>query len=118
MVASAQFLIDSEASLRGLQPTPNAATSSHSTKGVVEALDGVELTVNHEPVPALKWPAMTMGFKLAEPALAKGLKTGQRLRFSFMQRGDDYVITAIEPTGPGSPADTHAGHTAASGASR
>ncbi len=109
VVASAQFLIDSEASLRGLQLTPNAASSSHSANGVVEALDGVELTLNHEPVPALKWPAMTMGFRLADPALAKGLKTGQRLRFSFVQRGDDYVITAIEPL---------ASAAAASGASR
>ena len=121
VVASAQFLIDSEASLRGLQPTPNAATSSHSTNGVIEALEGDQLTLNHEPVPALKWPAMTMGFRLAEPALAKGLRTGQRLRFSFTQRGDDYVITGIEPTGPVGPVgpvDPHAGHKAASGASQ
>jgi Cu(I)/Ag(I) efflux system membrane fusion protein len=118
VVASAQFLIDSEASLRGLQPTPNAASSSHSTNGVVEALEGGELTLKHEPVPALKWPEMTMGFKLAKPALASGLKPGQRLRFSFMQRGDDYVITAIEPIGPVGPPDPHAGHAAASGASR
>ncbi len=115
VLASAQFLIDSEASLRGLQPAPNAATSSHSTNGVVEAVVGDELTLKHEAVPALKWPAMTMGFKLAEPALAKGLKTGQRLRFSFMQRGDDYVITAAEPIDSTA---LHTGHSAASGASR
>ena len=74
------------------------------TTGVVGALEGGELTLKHEPVPALNWPAMTMGFKLAEPALAKGLKPGQRLRFSFMQRGDDYLITAVEPVASAAPA--------------
>lgn len=104
VLASAQFLIDSEASLRGLQPAPNAAAGSHSTTGVVEALEGGELTLRHEPVPALNWPAMTMGFKLEKPSLAKGLKPGQRLRFSFMQRGDDYLITAVEPLAAAAPA--------------
>lgn len=115
VVASAQFLIDSEASLRGLEPAPNAARSSHSTTGVIEALEEGEVTLNHAPVPALKWPSMTMGFKLEKPALAKGLKPGQQLRFSFMQRGNDYVITAIEPLASAASAASAA---AASGASR
>ena len=48
-------------------------------------------------MPALKWPAMTMAFKLADPALARGLKQGQSVSFSFDKQGDDYRITAIAP---------------------
>ena len=38
-----------------------------------------------------------MAFKLADPALARGLKPGQSVSFSFDQQGDDYRITAIAP---------------------
>ena len=31
------------------------------------------------------WPAMTMTFRLGEPALARGFKTGDRVRFAFDQ---------------------------------
>ena len=55
------------------------------------------LTLEHAPVPALKWPAMTMPFKLADPALAQGLRKGQSVSFGFDKQGDDYRITDIAP---------------------
>ena len=82
-------------------------------------IDASQVTLDHAAVPALKWPAMTMPFKLADPALARGLKKGQAVSFSFDKQGDDYRITAIAPQVE--PADPHAGHApaaAASGASR
>ncbi|MFN3809112.1 MAG: efflux RND transporter periplasmic adaptor subunit [Roseateles asaccharophilus] len=113
VVASAQFLIDSEASLQGVLPqesvagaTPaasaptSAAAASFTVRGVIEALSSTEMTLAHEAVPALKWPPMTMGFKLANPRLAAGLKPRQPVRFSFIQQGDDYVITAVEGVSP------------------
>jgi len=51
-------------------------------------------------VPALKWPAMTMGFKLADPRLAAGLAPKQQVRFTFSKQGEDYVITGIEKAKP------------------
>lgn len=125
VVASAQFLIDSEASLQGLLPTPLAAVAatatdtttatapktpaatkatpappqaqaqSHSTTGTITAISGDELTLQHAPVASLQWPAMTMGFKLSNARLKTGLQPQQRVQFSFIQQGDDYVITAI-----------------------
>jgi Cu(I)/Ag(I) efflux system membrane fusion protein len=110
VVASGQFLIDSEATLQGVTAraaapasAPAAATpaaTEHHVNGVVsEAAQGGAITLEHEPVPALKWPAMTMPFKLAEPDLAKGLKPGDKVHFSFRQQGDDAVITSIMKTG-------------------
>ena len=43
------------------------------------------MTLSHEPVPALGWPAMTMTFALPNPGMARGLKTGDRVRFGFDQ---------------------------------
>lgn len=94
VVASGQFLIDSEASLQGLTTAP--APVEHSTRGRVVELDAASITLDHEPVPALKWPAMTMPFQLAQPALAKGLKAGDAVRFRFKQQGDEHIVTAIE----------------------
>ena len=112
VVASGQFLIDSEASLQGVMArAPVAASSAASspsaaapqswqTRGVVTEMDADSVTLEHEPVPALKWPAMTMPFKLAKPELAKGLKVGQQVSFSFIKQGDDWAITQISPQAP------------------
>jgi len=109
VVASAQFLIDSEASLRGLLPAVPGAAQEHgahgaapayTVRGVVEEVPTTEMTLAHDAIPALKWPAMTMGFKLADPRLAAGLAPQQAVRFTFSKQGEDYVITAIEGTKP------------------
>jgi Cu(I)/Ag(I) efflux system membrane fusion protein len=96
VVASGQFLIDSEASLSGVQARPIAsqpASMASPTKtpalyesvGRVEQISPASVTLSHQPVPAIGWPAMTMTFKLADPALARGVKVGDRLAFGFDQ---------------------------------
>jgi Cu(I)/Ag(I) efflux system membrane fusion protein len=101
VVASGQFLIDSEASLSGIQarpaespPSPMAsrakAPALYESVGRVEQVSPASVTLSHQPVPAIGWPAMTMTFKLADPALAQGVKVGDRMAFAFDQ----------PPTGP------------------
>ena len=114
VVASGQFLVDSEASLQGvLARAPVAASESTSkaasaaassampaqyrTRGVVVEVDADSVTLEHEAVPALKWPAMTMPFKLTDKTLAQRLKKGQAVSFAFVKQGDDYVLTEATP---------------------
>jgi len=103
VVASGQFLIDSEASLSGLQarlvaspspaapvPSPNPnpspkAPALYKSVGRVEQISPASVTLSHQPVPAIGWPAMTMTFKLADPTLAQGVKVGDRVAFGFDQ---------------------------------
>lgn len=107
VVASGQFLLDSEASLSGLQARPvatSAAPSSarpalYETTGRIERLDATGVTLSHQPVPALQWPAMTMGFALADPKLAQGLKVGDQVRFAFDQVGPAHSVRRIEKIG-------------------
>jgi len=97
VVASGQFLIDSEASLSGVQARPISAQTAvrlpqaaakagaYATIGRLNKIDAGSITFSHQPVPALQWPAMTMTFRLSSPTLARGYKVGDRVRFSFDQ---------------------------------
>lgn len=97
VVASGQFLIDSEASLSGIQarpisgavPTaaarPASTTALYESVGKIEQITANSVTLSHEPVPAIGWPAMTMTFQLPDPKVARGLKAGDRVRFGFDQ---------------------------------
>jgi Cu/Ag efflux protein CusF len=51
-----------------------------SGKGVVLKVDRINATVkiNHDPIPALDWPQMTMPFRLKESALADQVKEGDK----------------------------------------
>jgi Cu(I)/Ag(I) efflux system membrane fusion protein len=118
VVASGQFLIDSEASLRGAvarlggtaADEKAGATASASLKndpgitlhhgvGKVEALSAKDITLSHEPIPSAGWPAMTMTFTLADAGLAKGIKVGDRVNFAFEKGENSSVIRELTPTG-------------------
>ena len=77
-----------------------AATQSIPATGTVKSVDAAagKLVIAHDPIPALKWPAMVMDFRLADKAMADKVKAGDQVKFE-MKAGDQgaYVITAIEP---------------------
>ncbi len=78
-----------------MEPAPPKAAVNRTT-GIVRSLDAAKGTVTlaHEPVPALKWPAMVMPFRIS-PALAKGLQVGQKVDFEFESQGMSATITRI-----------------------
>jgi Cu(I)/Ag(I) efflux system membrane fusion protein len=119
--------VAASAPARSPAPAPAAAPAAvgHRAEGTVEGVDlkAGTLSLNHGPVPTLKWPAMTMEFKAANAALLKGLKPGQALRFEFVERQPgEYVVTSIaaaptmapaarpSPTAPSAAAPSHSGH--------
>jgi len=100
VVVSSQFLIDSEANLRGVEARLNSGATptdaTHRTPAKIEAINGETVTLTHPPVPSLKWPEMTMDFKL--PAgVRPALKAGDEVDVEFrMQQGGVPQITKIE----------------------
>lgn len=74
---------------------PKAA--AHKASGKIEAVDPVAgtLKINHGPVESLGWPPMTMDFSVGDKALLNNLKSGQQVEFEFIERGSNYVVTAI-----------------------
>ena len=72
----------------------------HRAEGKVEEVDRKAGTVNltHGPVASLKWPAMTMEFKAANPAVLAKMKPGATIEFEFVERAPgEWVVTGVKP---------------------
>lgn len=65
--------------------------------GVVKKLDlkAGSITLQHGPIAALSWPAMTMAFK-ADPTLLKTVTVGEKVSFTVKIGGAPEVV-AIQP---------------------
>ena len=113
VVTSAQFLIDSEASLAGSIHRLDASSTTDGTgapqsifgSGIVEAVDspGRRIRISHGPIEALGWTAMTMEFDVLPGANLDSITIGQSVHFSLSHsKVGDYVISNIhqpEPAG-------------------
>lgn len=105
VVASGQFLIDSEASLSGVlarlavSSSPRAPDASFQSTGRVTAIDASGATIAHEPVTGLNWPSMTMKFAWGSGGQDASIKPGEAVDFSFSQGGAGYVLGSITPKG-------------------
>ena len=95
-----------------MAPVPSAAPAAvagHQASGKVVEVDAKSqsVTISHGPVASLKWPAMTMDFKLANDSLLKDLKPGAQIAFEFVERGQgEWLITSIEPAAMSTTATT------------
>ena len=105
VVASGQFLIDSEASLRGAERRMDAgpamgtgAAQAHRAEGVVKQADAKSLLISHGPVASAGMGAMTMEFAAPKAGLPPGLKAGDRIEFEFViTPGGAFQATRVAP---------------------
>jgi Cu(I)/Ag(I) efflux system protein CusF len=77
-----------------------ASAAKHGQgKGVIKAIDlkAGALTIQHGPIPAVGWPAMTMAFKAKPTQLLTGLKVGEAVSFDTTVRGMAADVTAVRP---------------------
>jgi len=135
VVVSANFLIDAESNLKAAlsgfghsangskpdekeQVKPGASVAAptlanHRGEGSIEAVDPARSTVTlaHGPIASLKWPAMTMDFRVKDPALLRTLKPGQKIAFDLIEESaGEYVIVRVQPAGASPAARDHGGH--------
>ncbi|MDH4873394.1 efflux RND transporter periplasmic adaptor subunit [Pseudomonas sp. BN515] len=103
VVASGQFLIDSEANLRGIEARtlqdaepPKAVPALHEADASIVEVGEQELTISHGPFKTLGMPGMTMTFPLARPDLAQGLKAGDRIRIKVRETDSGLLIEQVE----------------------
>lgn len=77
------------------QAAPSA--EAHGT-GVIKALDAPKgtITLQHEAIPSLGWPAMTMAFKVASPGLLNNANVGDRVLFGLRVTGMSGTVTSLQ----------------------
>jgi Cu(I)/Ag(I) efflux system membrane fusion protein len=119
IVASGQFMIDSEASLKGVlarmttgaEAAPPADAHAghampaapgavvHEAQGVVRSV-GDEVLIKHGAIPSAGMGAMTMAFKAPPSGVPAAVKEGADVRFRFVitPKGD-FALTDIAPIG-------------------
>lgn len=95
VVTSSQFLIDSEASLRGsiqrLGPVPDAPEDEEPVSafgsGWIEEINLPDrrMRVSHGPIDELSWPAMNMDFEVGPQVDLEAFEVGQDIRFQLRQ---------------------------------
>lgn len=110
VVLSGQFLIDSEASLRGtlarlggdngkdtVPSKPRESTPAlYQATGKVERVDGTHWTIATDAIPSLQMGEMTMTFGLAAQAHVVDARAGERVAFSFVRNADGmFAITTL-----------------------
>lgn len=114
IVVSGQFLLDSEASMLSIEPTPLPTESANAVptepiadSGVYQAsghivnLSAKEVRLNHGDFidtvsKKVLMPAMTMAFPLAKPSVASGFKIGDAVRVTARETNGGLVIERME----------------------
>ncbi len=127
VVVSGQFLVDSEANLKGAltriaasgeagnlmvaqaadphaghkMAAPPAPVAVHKAEGVVRSL-GDEIVIKHGPIPSIGMGAMTMAYKAPKGGVPKDVKSGTNVKFQFVVTPQgDMQLTSIVPAGGG-----------------
>lgn len=75
-----------------------SGSTVHKINGTVKEVDVASKTVtlDHGPVKTLNWPAMSMKFKVDDKVSMDKLRQGTKVDVDVVQRGKDYVVTAVK----------------------
>jgi Cu/Ag efflux protein CusF len=87
--------------MRGMQKGKNMPCSNQTAQGtgVVEAVDTTKgtVTIKHQAIASIHWPAMTMTFKADPSSLLRSVKVGEKVNFTLHPAGKDSTVTAMTP---------------------
>lgn len=78
---------------------PVATTSASMSDAIVRGVNANlgEITIAHGPIVRLAMPAMTMTYRVTNPASLRGIKEGSKIRFAADKVNGELVIVALEP---------------------
>lgn len=68
--------------------------ASGTIKAIAENHESVRIF--HNPIPALKWPAMNMPFEVIDHELIHTLSVGDRVDFEFIQKEGKNIIVRMK----------------------
>lgn len=75
-----------------------AQASAVSAVGVVQQVkaDQGKVKINHEAIPALGWPPMSMYFRVKDKAVLEGIAPGDKVNFELEKGAAGLEITRME----------------------
>lgn len=78
--------------------TPSAQTTTDMVDGEVRKVDkdARKITLRHSEIKQLEMPAMTMVFRVKDPAILDRVKVGDKVRFKAEGSGGVFTVTEIE----------------------
>lgn len=91
---------DSSASSKTAVPVAQEKEDTIESTGTVQALDPIDrsITLAHEPIPALSWPAMEMAFDVSDSVDLDAVEVGAEVRFSLLENAEgDLEIISVQP---------------------
>ena len=86
-------------SMVGLNSANGAAKNNIITgKGQVVLINKEKtmITLKHDPIVAIHWPAMTKAFKVKNSAVIAKTKVGDKVSFTLAPDGNDYMVISIK----------------------
>ena len=107
VVTSAQFLLDSESSkqseLQRMGDPPEKPLQSARVSGTVDALDAARrlATISRDAIENWGRPPATMTFIVDAAVNLRDLVIGERIEFTFVIDGGEFIVTQVH--GPGRP---------------
>lgn len=131
VVIRANFLIDAESNIKAalsgfsslsadVEPDmdiPNrpaeVSARMHHGRGMIRSIDWstATITLAHEPIASLQWPAMVMDFRVNDLALLQSVKPGQTIGFTLTAQADGgYRITHLHSAADNAISTGHGGH--------
>jgi Cu(I)/Ag(I) efflux system periplasmic protein CusF len=83
------------------QPTSAPATATaigYPAVGIVKQVDVTagKVTISHDAIAGLDWPAMTMSFGVKDKSLFDKLTVDRKVEFTVAKQGAAYVITSVK----------------------
>jgi Cu(I)/Ag(I) efflux system periplasmic protein CusF len=77
---------------------PAQVPQSADGVGVVRAIDtrNNRITIAHEPMPTLGWPAMTMAFEVHSADLLTNVAVGNRVNFTLVNHNGQPMVSALQ----------------------
>ena len=84
--------------MKGMDSKKGTQAVTHKGAGTVRKIDpaGGTVTIAHDPIKSMEWPAMTMGFTARDKKILEGIKPGAKVEFDFIREGTKYTITSIK----------------------
>jgi len=80
------------------EPAAPAAAGPIMSTGTVTQVDAAAgtITINHGPIEAVSWPAMTMQFTAENPAILQGIAVGDAVSFELKSATETSVVTSVQ----------------------